>query len=121
MPLVLFLLPDLECTPDQPAPRVTMAVGSLGLNSIIRRGRAAYFPARVVREHLESGALSLVSDAPTFAFPCYVVYHADMDADARDAALATLEEVVADVDAQQDGVLDALADISAEEPTQMGA
>lgn len=98
--------------PDHPVPRVTMAVGSLGLNSIIRRGRAAYFPARVVREHLETGRLHLVSDAPTFAFPCYVVYNIELDQEVLKAALDALQEVVERVDQQQIDVLDSLAEMS---------
>lgn len=106
--------------PDHPVPRVTMAVGSLGLNSIIRRGRAAYFPARVVREHLEAGHLHLVSDAPTFAFPCYVVYAADLDEGVRTAALAALQNVIDTVDQQQDSVLETLAEISDDSVGKMG-
>lgn len=92
--------------PDHGAPRVTFSVGSLGLNSIIRRGRAAYFPARVVRDELAAGKLHLVAGAPTFSFPCYVVFNVQMDAAVSAAGLKELRRIVSVLDSQQDEVLD---------------
>lgn len=94
--------------PDLDAPRVTFATGSLGLNSIIRRGRAGYFPARVVREEIAAGRLHLVPGAATFESPCYVVYNSAMDAEPLAIALKRLKEIVAVVDDQQDAMLDRL-------------
>lgn len=96
--------------PDLGSPRLTLATGALGLNSIIRRGRAGYFPARVAREDIAAGRLHLVTGAPSFASPCYVIYNTSMDQAALEAALRRLKEVVAIVDDQQEAVLNALND-----------
>lgn len=106
--------------PELSTPRVTLAVGSLGLNSIIRRGRAAYFPARVVREEIAEGRLHLVKDAPTFAFPSYAIYNSALDKVTLDIALKELRRIVTVVDMQQETVLDNLADLSDEDVSQMG-
>lgn len=98
--------------PDHLVPRVTFAIGSLGLNSIIRRKRAAYFPARVVREELKAGTLFLVPDAPTFSYPCYVVYSSELDDALKTVALRELRHIASVVDSQQDEVLADLDDIS---------
>jgi len=106
--------------PDHSTPRVTLAVGSLGLNSVIRRGRAAYFPARVVREEIADGRLHLVPDAPTFAFPCYVIYNNAIEKAALEVALKELRRIVTIVDMQQETVLDSLAEMSDEDIGHMG-
>lgn len=91
--------------PDVETPRITYAVGSLGLNAIIRRGRAAYFPARVAREEIAAGRLHPVAGTPTFSFPCYVIHNLALPETTRDTALKELRRLVALVDAQQDEVL----------------
>ncbi len=106
--------------PDQVVPRMTFAIGSLGLNSIIRRRRAAYFPARVVREELAAGRLHLVADAPTFKYPCYVAYNSEMDEALRTVALDELRQVAKDADTQQVEVLEDLSEISLAEVERMG-
>ena len=98
--------------PDHLVPRMTFAIGSLGLNSIIRRGRAAYFPARVVQEELADGRLHLVPDAPTFTYPCYVVYNSEIAADLVAAALEELRAVAEGVDERQDEIIAELSEIS---------
>jgi DNA-binding transcriptional LysR family regulator len=105
--------------PDHVVPRVTFAIGSLGLKSIIRRKRAAYLPARVVREHLEAGALHLVADAPIFRYPCYVVYSLDLDEELKTVALAELKRVAHVVYSQQEEVLGDLDEISQAEVESM--
>ena len=106
--------------PNHLVPRVTFAVGSLGLNSIIRRMRAAYFPARVVRDELKRGILHLVPDVPTFSYPCYVVYSAELDEQLRTTALRELKRIVEIVDSEQDEVIGDLNEISEAGVVQMG-
>jgi DNA-binding transcriptional LysR family regulator len=115
-----FVAAHAVAYPDLATPRITLAVGSLGLNSIIRRGRAAYFPARVVREEIASGRLHLVPDAPTFAFPCYVIYNDALEKQALDVVLKELRRIVTVVDMQQETVLDSLAELSEEDVCRMG-
>jgi DNA-binding transcriptional LysR family regulator len=74
-------------------PGVTMNLGALGLNYVLRNGKSGYFPGAVVKPHIESGELVAVHDAPIFSFPVYVVYGADLDPELRDTALATLKDL----------------------------
>lgn len=105
--------------PNYVGARITYAIGSLGLNAIIRRGRAAYFPARVVKEELDGGRLHLVPDAPTFTYPCYVIYNVEMDKDLRDVALTQLQAVGDTIDTQQDDIIEDLDAISDDDVRQM--
>ena len=105
--------------PDHVVPRITYGIGSLGLNAIVRRGRAAYFPARVVRELLDSGVLRLVADAPTFSYPCYVVYSSELDEGLRTAALRELKRIIRVLDSEQEEVLEDLGEISESEVESM--
>lgn len=106
--------------PDHHVPRVTFAIGSLGLNSIIRRKRAAYFPARVVREALSAGTLYLVPDAPTFTYPCYVVFNSELDSHLKMVALRELRLIASVVDSQQVEILENLSDVSDSNLESMG-
>ncbi len=98
--------------PDHPLPRTTFAIGALALDYAIRNRRAGYFPARVVREHVEAGELHLVADAPAFAYPCYAVTHTGLDADLRAAALGELGRLARVWDTLTDRMLDDLDEIS---------
>lgn len=100
--------------PELPIPRVTFAIGTLGIDYMIREKRAGYLPARAVREHLDRGTLALVANAPTFKYPCYVVYNADLDEDLLATALGELKELAKSLDDLQDKVIDDLEDISDE-------
>lgn len=65
--------------PDLSTPGTYLELGSLGLKYLLEHQASGYFPRRLVGPHLESGALKLVSEAPAFSYPAYVVYPADAD------------------------------------------
>ena len=98
--------------PDLPIPRTSFAIGALALDFIIRNRRAGYFPARVVREHIEDGTLHLVANAPSFSYPCYAVTHADLDEDLRTITLTELTRLARVWDTLQDEIIDDLDEIS---------
>lgn len=98
--------------PEMAIPRTTFSIGALALDFVIRNRRAGYFPARVVREHIESGALHLVPHAPPFSYPCYAVTHADLDEDLRKTVLTELDRLARVWDTLQDEILDDLEDLS---------
>ena len=98
--------------PDMPIPRCSFGIGALALDFVIRGGRAGYFPARVVREHLDGGGLHLVPNAPAFSYPCYAVTRADMEPDLADTALAELRRLAEAWDTMQGEMLDTLETIS---------
>lgn len=105
--------------PDRAVSRLTFAVGSLGVNYMIREGRSGYLPARVARDYLREGRLFLVPDAPTFSFPCYVAFNSEIERDRTAVALTELRHIVEGLDDLQDGVLQALEDVSVEDVHSM--
>ncbi len=79
--------------PDFSTPGVTLGLGSLGLNYILRNRKSGYFPERVVQPNIERNEVTLIADAPIFPFPAYVVYQTDLDVELRDVALAELRAI----------------------------
>lgn len=75
----------------------TASIGWLGLQLILASGGSGYFPIRLVREHLEVGALHLLPDAPEFSLPSYLVYPTEHSLMCRDLALRTIGQVVLEV------------------------
>ncbi|MEO0498028.1 MAG: LysR family transcriptional regulator [Pseudomonadota bacterium] len=86
--------------------RVTLALGSLSVLYVLSNGRAAYFPARVVEEHVAAGRLHVVAGAPAFPFPAYVVWNPEKDADMIDQAMKLLRKVGEDADRRQHELVD---------------
>lgn len=60
--------------PDIDTPALTVGLGALGLNHILREGGGAYFPYRVIQPYLAAGDLHLVATAPEFTRPAYVAW-----------------------------------------------
>jgi len=60
--------------PDIDTPALTVGLGAVGLNHILSEGGGAYFPYRVIKLYLETGELGLVSGAPEFTRPAFVVW-----------------------------------------------
>lgn len=79
--------------PSRANPGLTVSLGPIGLNYILKVGGSGYFRMNSVRAHLKSGRLSLVPDAPMFDYPAYVVYAHANDSDSLQPALAALREV----------------------------
>lgn len=80
--------------PDLHNPGLTLDLGALGISLIIQRGGAAYFPERVIQAHLDEGYLTIVKDAPDFAYPGYVIYQEEFSSPAiMEHALNTLRQV----------------------------
>ncbi len=63
-----------EAFPDMQTPAVSVGLGSLGLEHILRNGGSGYFPVRVVRPQVDAGRLFPVDGAPRIQRPAYVVY-----------------------------------------------
>ena len=85
----------------QAAPSIFMDLGPLALNYVLSAGGSGYFRMSSVASHLDSGALTLVPDAPKFAYPIYVVYAADKDDVTMAQALDGLHSVIAAEPEQQ--------------------
>ena len=74
-------------------PGITLSLGSLAINYVIRNKRSGFFPKRVVRTHLDEGRLHLVPDTPVFPFPAYVVYQKDLEPDLIDLSLEEMRRI----------------------------
>jgi len=63
-----------EYFPKMETPAVSVGLGALALQHILKEGGSGYFPVRVVNPLIEEGQLHLVEDAPTSHRPVYAVY-----------------------------------------------
>ena len=81
--------------PNFIGPALTANIGWLGLQHVLAEGGAGYFPARLVRDHLETGRLTQLKEAPVFSLPAYVVYPADLDAALLAPALGAMRRLAA--------------------------
>ena len=75
----------------------TASISWLGLQLILASGGSGYFPARLVREHLDNGALHRLPGAPEFSLPSYLVYPGEPASKARDLALRSIQEAAGEV------------------------
>ncbi|MAG95299.1 MAG: LysR family transcriptional regulator [Alphaproteobacteria bacterium] len=79
--------------PDAATPGLSFSLGSVALDYLLERGGAGYFPLRLVRPHLDAGALHRL-EAPTFSRPAYVMYRRS-DSALLGTALAGLRQAAA--------------------------
>jgi len=78
---------------DREQPSLRFSIGSPALDVILKCGGSAYFPYRMVQEHLKSGNLHPVASAPRFERPVYLL-RPEQAADARiSVALDGLREI----------------------------
>jgi DNA-binding transcriptional LysR family regulator len=72
---------------------IIAGLGPLGREYVLAAGGSGYFRLDVVRDHLKSGRLHRVPNAPEFLYPAYAVYADGADATAVRPALAGLRHV----------------------------
>ena len=60
--------------PDAPEPQTRLANGSLALQYLLRLGGSAYLPDSMVQDHIASGRLFTVADAPQIDHRIHAVY-----------------------------------------------
>ncbi|MEM7168718.1 MAG: LysR family transcriptional regulator [Pseudomonadota bacterium] len=65
--------------PQMKATAISVGLGAVGLQYVLKHGGSGYFPKRVVRPHIESERLHLVPQSPVIARPAYVVYSGEPD------------------------------------------
>ena len=69
-----FAIAHARHFPDMPPPAVRMGLGRMALAFLLRNGGATYLVEQMVSEHLASGRLHRVNDAPAIDRQVYVVY-----------------------------------------------
>jgi hypothetical protein len=91
--------PDFTRHHDVSFPDVTPVVfanlGPLALGYVLSAGGSGYFRMEAVQHHVEAGRLHLVSGAPRFSYPVYIVYSANADEGVLAPALAGLRALTA--------------------------
>jgi DNA-binding transcriptional LysR family regulator len=83
---------------------LTVNIGWLGLQHLMKNGGAGYFPLRIVMPHLRTGRLTIVRNAPEFLIPAYVVYPAEHDLPALPDAIAIMHATAAAIMAEKPDV-----------------
>ena len=79
--------------PELSSAGVFAGLGPLGRAYLLEAGGSGYFRLSAVRDHLESGHLRRVPDAPEFLYPAYAVYSDNADLKVVTPALAGLRHV----------------------------
>lgn len=74
--------------------KVTLDLGPLALHYLLEKGGSGYFRSRVVRHHIQSGALELVPQSPEFSYPIYLVYSRGKYNDLMAQVLESVREAV---------------------------
>jgi DNA-binding transcriptional LysR family regulator len=82
--------------PERASPWLHFSVGTVALTFIADHGGAGYFPARMVRRHIEEQRLFPVSGAPRFQRPAYLVTAHDASDGAITDVLAGLRRIAAE-------------------------
>jgi DNA-binding transcriptional LysR family regulator len=75
---------------------LTVNMGWLGLERILAFGGTGYFPARLVREHENTGKLHRVQGAPEFRLPAYLCFPTGQISDHLQLALETIRRVTSE-------------------------
>ncbi|CUH67441.1 LysR substrate binding domain protein [Thalassovita gelatinovora] len=83
----------------------SMALGSLVVQYIATRRATAYVPARSVQHYLGRGKLEIVSDAPRFPYPSWVVWRDDLDNDLATLARNCLKNIVQTAESEQKNIV----------------
>ena len=92
----VFLGAHAEAFPEMRTAAVSVGLGALGLQYILKNGGSGYFPVRVVQPLIDEGRLFPLDGAPVLRRPAYMVYRADpMDPEALDRAIAGFRSIAA--------------------------
>jgi DNA-binding transcriptional LysR family regulator len=89
--------------PDINRPHMSLDLGVLGIDYLVRAKAAGYFPRRVCTPYLQSGILRKVQDAVVFTYPVYAVHTDDLDDAVLKDAFLGLDATIAQY--QFDGMI----------------
>ena len=79
--------------PDMDVPRISLDVGTLGINYLLSTPASGYFPRRTAAPLLENGQLRLIKEAPHFTYPAYMIYSEELDEQLITLILSGLDEI----------------------------
>lgn len=98
--------------PELTNPGLTLSLGAMSAEYIVKRRAAGYLPARYIKTYLDEGRLHLVPDAPRFPHPIWSIWREDLDDDVRVAAEAALVAIKSQIDAVHHEVMSELMELS---------
>lgn len=75
---------------------LTVNIGMLGLEHILKHGGSGYFPLRLVRQYILAGKLHRIAGVPDFRLPGYLCFPAKSASIALPLALQSIRSVVAE-------------------------
>lgn len=73
----VFLSEHAEAFPNMETASITVGLGALGLQYILKNGGSGYFPLRVVQGLIDQKKLFRLEGAPILHRPAYLVYRSD--------------------------------------------
>lgn len=76
--------------PELASPGLNLNLGSVGVDYLLANEGSAYFPMRIVRQHLSRGRLRQPKRARKFVYPVYMVYPETRDEEAYEPILSGL-------------------------------
>lgn len=82
------------CFPNFGGPSLTANIGWLGLQHILMNGGSGYFPMRIVLPYIAAKRLFVVSGAPEFFMPAYVVYPLDSEREIFGSAIDIMHSIM---------------------------
>lgn len=89
-----FRVNHAEAFPDFTAPAVSVGLGQMALEYILRNGGSGYIARRHAARHIDAGKLHLVADAPELQREAWLVYPENPeDEDLHALGVAALREV----------------------------
>lgn len=92
----VFQIEHSEAFPQMETAAISVGLGAVGLQYILRHGGSGYFPLRVVQPLIDEGRLFRLDGAPEARRPAFVVYRSDpKDPETLTTALSGLRDVAA--------------------------
>ncbi len=74
-----FLSDHVLNFPDLNTPRVSLDLGSLGIEYLLMTPSSGYFPKRIAKPLIKEGKIKLVDWAPKFTYPAYLIFADDIE------------------------------------------
>lgn len=87
-----FLAWHARSFPDLGDATIAVNTGWLGMQHVLARGGAGYFPRRLLREPLQAGLVHRVPGAPEFHLPAYLCHPAPVDSATLSDALESIRD-----------------------------
>lgn len=81
--------------PELSSPGLNLDIGSTSIDYLLNNDASAYFPSRIVRNHLARGRLRRPKRARRFVYPVYMVYPEARDEEAYEPIIGSLRRAAA--------------------------